>query len=200
MLLTEDELKSRLDSPRNLANRFSRKREIDVLEVNKDSENEEGVKLEDRGVTHIDKGRHVGRAGVVFHPQEVKNLAGGLARSGMTTRAVAKQMGLSQQTVHDYSHGRDGAELPVVEDMAAKARDVALERLMETLGLLTPDKVAGCKAGEISTIATNMSRIAHNMTPHKEASDTNINLVVYSPQQRIEGGYKVIEVASQNKK
>jgi hypothetical protein len=64
---------------------------------------------------------------------------------------------------------------------------------MASLGLLTDDKLTGCSAKDLSTIASNMGRVVEKIQDKVETPD-NINFIIYSPELKQERAFKTIEV------
>jgi hypothetical protein len=76
-----------------------------------------------------------------------------------------------------------------------RVQEVALTRLMDALGLLTPVSMLNEKPKDISSIAANLSRVHKNLAPASAVPDNQVNITIYSPKQREIKDYEVIEVA-----
>lgn len=74
-------------------------------------------------------------------------------------------------------------------------RDKALEKLMSTLGLIDEGKLLDQDAKGLAHVASSLSRVVKDTAPAEISSrDTNVQVVVYAPQQRDEKRFEVIDV------
>jgi len=121
-----------------------------------------------------------------------------LHQSGAGTQAeVAEVFGTTQAEVSHIENGRSdkGLDKGAIEAAQSEIRDVAMKKLLGTLGLLTEDKISKCKAGEISTIAANLSRVVEKTLPKDTGPGSGgVNITIYAPQPRDEKSYKTLEV------
>ena len=117
------------------------------------------------------------------------------ARTGTQTQTeLARANNLQLLTVHNIASGKTkGIDEERVKQVTNAVRDLALERLMASLGLLTDDKLTGCSAKDLSTIASNMGRVVEKIQDKAEQPD-NINFIIYSPELKQERAFNVIEV------
>lgn len=115
-------------------------------------------------------------------------------------REVAEIFNISITTVNSIKNGtRDKNESPSVkkyrEEKREEASDHAMQKMMETLGLIDNSKLENCNAKELSSIANNMSKIVSNLRKKDEVGDASrTNIQIYMPTQRTEESFKVIEV------
>lgn len=84
-----------------------------------------------------------------------------------------------------------------IENIIGTAQEKAAEKLVQALGLITPEKMEGTKARDLSGIAADMSRILEKTSP-KSNSFAGANIVIYAPNQRKEESYDVIELGKKN--
>lgn len=179
MILKDEDVDERLDSPNNLINKLK-------------------VKVLPHG------GRKEGQLGV---PDEVRKLIGGLANASDERQAdIAKVFGVSQPTVsaakrglvgdrfdEEVSESNDEVKKATVED----AHESALNCLMDSLGSLggkLKEEKTTLKAKELSKIATDMSRVVGTLKPaEKEGNNSHTQVVVFMPVQRKENQYEVID-------
>lgn len=177
MILSESVALDRLNSEENLVNRFS-------LTPTKDN------------VTVMPLGRGGKESGFKNFPQYTRNLIAVMTRSGQMNQVeAAAAFGTSQQNVSKIENGlTKSVDEKAVESLLAPIRDVALERLQASLGLITDDKLANCKAIDLSNIASNLSRVVDKTLPRTREGGTNVQVVVFSPETRREENYRSIEV------
>jgi hypothetical protein len=151
-------------------------------------------------VNHLELYRHSGRKGGHGNlTEEQRDVVGNLAHS-IPHAKLSEVLGISIGEVSNCRTGKVGSR-PATEDRRAKrgeflevAKDTALSRLMESLGLLTKDKMEECDAKGIASVASQLSKVYSALD--KDAHETGgpaVTINVYTPPQRDEGGYKVIE-------
>lgn len=171
MFLTDEQAKERLNSEKNLANRFSSNRQVTIeeREILRPGKNRENLK------------------------EEVRDEIATRARLGEKGTSLAKEFGVTQGEVSAIKTGKVPIDEEKVGKTISEVRDRALDRLMSSLGLLTDDKLSGCSAKDLSVIASNMGRVVEKTFPRSEGSD-KINLIIYAPELRQEKSYNVIEV------
>jgi hypothetical protein len=121
---------------------------------------------------------------------------------------AAKLTGASISQAHSYSKGfnTSGHRLPngelglSVQSMAdsieaVKAR--AIEKILECMELITPEKLDNSSPVAISQVAMNLSKVAPNL--ENKVADINQNstatVVIYSPPVSEESRYKTIKVS-----
>jgi hypothetical protein len=80
-----------------------------------------------------------------------------------------------------------------VDNAIERVRELALDKLMESLGLLTEEKVKKSTARDISVVAANMSRVVENVTPKQVGG--NVQLVLYAPNRVAnESDFAIVEI------
>jgi len=172
MIVDQEELNRRLSSARNLANSLDRSC---VAPSNTG-------RRESPPASPATK-----RAPVV-----VRATAGALALQSSVPQ-VAKEFHLSENTVREATHAHNPDVRGRVEGALEKVRDLAIEKTMESIGLLTPEKLGKSGARDLSVVAANMSRVIDNVSPKQVGG--NVTLVLYTPQaQRVEADFEVVEV------
>jgi hypothetical protein len=171
MILNDEQVKARLGHEKNLANRFA-KREIQELIVPRSGP----------------------RANVPNLTEEESTEIAIRSRLGEGYKVLSEEFDISAQQVGKIKRAESGRVNNAIADEAlGKVKDMALDRLMSSLGLLSNDKLSGCSAKELSVIASNMGRVVEKTTP-KQVEDERINLIIYAPQLKREDSYRTIEV------
>lgn len=220
MFITEDQLKERLNSPKNLANRFKRGKLLEdrpfpdrnLLEDNDATEsgsptisqetqsrwleNQESkcVNIEHKEI------RRPGNNRPWLSQQERNQIAISFANGNETQTEIALRHHVEVSTVSDIvnNHRRvensprsvDQAKLDHALD---KVREAAIDRLMSGLGNLTDDKISALGAKETSIVCANMAKVVQQTIP-QEKSAQQINLIVYTPELRKEQNFDSVEV------
>jgi len=194
MVLDEERVRERLNSPLNLANRFSRAKSI-----------EEGPKESVRASLSPPQGMDESeesslklipfKEGLGRHrpplPDEVRDTIAILSHGNDRQKEIAKEFGVSQAEVSYLKTGRARSN---VRASIERVQERAIERLMESLGLLTNEKIEKCNAVNISAIASNLAKVVNQTSPGN-LDGSGVNLVVYAPQVRNEKYYKSVEVS-----
>ena len=174
MFLNEENARNRLNSSENLANK------IRALRENK--------KLEIKGpVAFVREGKDLPRL-----PESVKEEIVERANSGIETqKEIARDLGITQGAVTYLKRSRNEAksqEQRIDEDI----KNLAVEKMMLAMGLITEDKLARIKAQDLASVAASMSKVVSNVSPRNQAP--LVNLVVYAPEIRDESKFRVVEL------
>jgi len=180
MKITPEELQRRLRSSNNLCNR---------LNPNSPQKSKKGNDSNNRN--------NCGRVSDVPNaPIEIRNVAAILSAAENNAAKVSRGLDgiLSPEQVRyaDKTLIQRDNKLSIKE-----VQDVALTRLMDSMGLLTVEDISSESPKNISIIAANLSRVHSNLRERiddtgKEAGKVVINL--YTPEQKKIEDYDVIEV------
>jgi hypothetical protein len=174
MELSANKANERLTSASNLANRFGGKTSVVKTEVL----NRTGKK-----------------AGSFNFPPFLKTSIAIQARIGAEPQKdIAKSFGTVQTNVSAIKTGKTEVDEETVEKVLGTVRDAALEKVMQSIGLITTDKLEETKAKDLSVIAANMSKVAANTIVDKGDKGTQVTLHVYCPEPKQESSYRTIEV------
>lgn len=125
--------------------------------------------------------------------ESTRILAGTLAHLDKPSN-VARELGLTPQQVHSAAHSQNPTIRRAVDETRDRVSELALNQLLGTLGLLTPDALIGEKPKDLSQIAANLSRVVQNMTPRETGDGPRVNVVIYAPPQKTEDKYRTIDV------
>ena len=206
MFLTEDQSAARLNHENNLANLMNRisgnsnsvkKHDPEKIEETPVS-NEEFKDSQDLQesltpqVIEIPK-KHLGQRGPEI-PRETRNEIALRSRLHENQHKLADEYDITPAGVNNIKNGRvKGIDEAQVEKQLSHVRDKALERLMESLNLITSEKLTKCSARDLSNIAANMGKVVDKTLPRSNTSD-NISLIIYAPEVRSEKSFKVHEI------
>jgi len=173
MILTEEQAKARLESGRNLLNRFGKEEPrpvVDVIPINRPGGDGSEV------------------------PREKRNELAARARLGENQTTLAREHGITQQAVNRYAQGKS-VDNDVVESKMNEVQDVAMCRLLSSLGFLDDNKLSKLGAKELSAVAANMAKVVGN-TREQKGNDNRVTVQLFAPELRKETSYKVLEVSS----
>jgi len=185
MFLDPEKAEERLNSPNNLANRLAEFRR-------------EKKTLEENGNILINPGRQLPRL-----PPQVKEELKEKALSGLYTRKeLAEQYGVSPPAITNLKKKAEKEEetkkSSVREAFLTQAlQDIASEKMLLAMGLITEDKLATLKARELAQISSSLASVVSATSPKTGNAGTAINLVVYSPEVRQESSYKMVEIRAE---
>ncbi len=143
----------------------------------------------------------LGRGPALQVPSFLRATMGALAQTLPTTK-IADAFGVSQQAVSAYKHGKTSPSGPPNPELVEKVRDKteeihdrALDKLMDTLGLITTEKLTNCEVKDLVRVATGLSQVAANTSKRTESgSGSAVSVVFYAPVQRQEDRYKTLDV------
>lgn len=186
MFKTEDQIKSRLSSERNLVNRFSTPNPgasapiipSEIIPTN---------------VTIIPLQQPGNIEGKKKLSSEQKDEIALRARSGEKQHVLGKEFGVSQSAIGEIEQGRTRVDEVSINKRLDEVQDVALNRLLESLGYITPDKMEKLKATELSLVASNMSKIVGNIK-QKDDNGPRVTVQIYAPELKNESSYKSLDV------
>lgn len=194
MFLTVKQAEERLNSEKNLASRFNKNNDNNndnfgraIKQPIETYENSQVVSISEKTI-HLP-----GKIGINLS-EEIRTQIAIRARAGESQPSLAREFGVTQANISSIERGNTkGINEDQVKKTIDSARDLALERLMQSLGLLTEDKLSGCSAKDLSVIASNMGRVVEKINPKTEQPD-NINFIIYAPELKQEKSYKTIEI------
>lgn len=149
-------------------------------------------------INHADAGRKEGTKDLSPFLREVISAA---AQMG-TARSVAKDFGISKAHAHNLKNGyitRPNGKVPellekkheILDEIRVKASDL----IMETLGLVTPEKLRDVdKAVDLTRIAKDLSHVVEKATPEKSNVNNQTNVFVYAPGTKDLAHFDTIDV------
>lgn len=168
MEITQQQADERLKSTANLANRFS------VIEI----------PIQRRGKKEGSKN---------LTPSVREEIAV-RSRTGESQKSLANEFKTTQANVSNIEIGKTKVDEPKVSSSVQAIQDKALERLMESLGLLDQDKMSGCNAKDLSVISANLAKVIQQTTPKEESKTNGTTVIIYAPEQRAEHTFKTVQI------
>ena len=175
MLLDKADLERRLKSPRNILNLPQLQRQRCAI------------------VSMPRNGRAKGATNI---PSPIKIMAGVLAKTE-SAKDVADALDISKSSVYKASGTNAPAEVKAaVDNTTEKIRDLALDKLMGSLGIINDETLANVSAKDASSIARNLATVANQLSPRDRGDASQATLIIYAPQQRQEKHFPVIDVAA----
>ena len=183
MFISEEELNRRLGSNKNLNNSADlsslpesnkSKDSVDTTSLNKD------VPKAFFGFTSTLTPQ------VAVNSEVLKNIAASLVAQGINADSVSSELAVSHADIKSADQGKISKGLESV-------RELALERLLIALGIMTPDKFADASFKELSASVANLARVVQNTTP-ASVVDNRLQFLVYTPPVKTLADYEVIDV------
>ena len=182
MELTLEQARQRLSSPNNLANKLEKFR------------NQRKISLED-DILFVSAGRQLPRLPSVA-AEEIKEAA---LAGEMTQKEIAAKYGITQPAVSYHKREAEKAEeaqkTPEQKIKEARAKDVAIDKMMLAMGLISEEKLSKLNAAAMASAVKNLSSAYRDISGPEEQQKAQVNLIVYSPEVRSEESYKIIEIS-----
>jgi len=183
MIVIDDEkINSRLNDENNLVNKLGR---------GKSRDNGKG-----NFINHNEAGRNLGNTNLDPIMRSIISAAGHID----TAAQVAKNFNVSPSHAHLLKHGRTTALGEAREDIVkprnkllGDVRERALDILMASLDIITPEELQKQKIKDVSSIAKDMSHIIEKTNP-VNAPSTGPQIVVLTVPQRDIREYNVVNV------
>lgn len=195
--LDETEREKRLTDTERLLEKLGVLRGTGTVSVPKRAITPEVLTEDEQVIRH---NRHGRTAGAVALTDDQRELVGTLANI-LPAREVAATFGVSDYAVHQAKNGRvnqhggQDAELQAKLDKnLGRARDKALDVLMESLDLMDSGKLEKEDAKSLSTIAANVSRVVEKTLPKDRDAGVRAQLIVYAPTQVTEARFEIVEL------
>lgn len=190
MFKTQEEINSRLSSKNNLVNRFS-------STPNKIIPGAQAPAL-------IDSPTHDPTITVIPLEQpgnkekpklskDQRNEIAFRARVGEGQKVLAAEFGVSQSAIGEIEQGRTKVNENLVQSRIDEVQDVAMQRLLQSLGFITPEKMEKAKISDIANVASSMSKIVSNIRG-KDSDAPKVIVQIYAPELKSESSFRTIEV------
>lgn len=200
MILTPEQLSSRISSEKNIINKEEIRRTQPQVEV-----------IIKDGINN-----HLGSQGAKHLTDSERVAIGTLAHSGVDQQTVADIFGISKSHVSDLKNGNrntgDGVNPNIrirdtnltnqIQERLEKSKLTIAERsaevLLASLGLITPDKLENSSAREIAQITSQLSQVVRNMSgdsnKNNDSGAAKVQIIVHAPKQTNESAFDYIEV------
>lgn len=195
MILSDDEVTERLNSPDNLMNQIKRDSSVSVIPLPTQGRQKGDVAIGDHMRDLLAITRKTGEEtlediSIVFGvaPSTISNAARGLNGDGSYDKELAN--------VGNDLIKRENLK---IEEKEEAAHSEALDILMGSLQVLKPmiASGSGMKASEAASIAKTMSGIASEMRkPQIEITVNPTKVVLFAPRMKEEKEYEIIDVES----
>ena len=163
MEITYEEMNRRLNSTKNLINKLNI--------------------ADNQGPSVVRKPMHVYTPTA---PKEVKILAASLVASGATASDVSKELGLSLKQVASEKNN------PIVLDTMERVRNLALDKMLIAMGLMTQDKFENATLKDLAATCGSLSRVIEK-TQSRDSGPV-VQFIVHAPQAKSMGSYQTINV------
>jgi hypothetical protein len=140
----------------------------------------------------------------------MRNLIGAAAEISNNNATVAKEFGVSERQVANYRKGRASHDAPIVPAAKEEITEIVETQKEKTLSSvkdkavsslhslfddpISPENLSTLKPREAISAAKDLATIVDKVTPKEVVQDNRIQLVVFSPRQREESEYNVVEI------
>lgn len=195
MYLDESAAGRRLESPRNLANRFGSGSGAAQNSLPGPIKAEVPSTFEPK-VTETQLQRAGNKEGKKKLPIFMRNTVAILTRSGESQASVGREFGITRTAANKIAHGKvKSVDEALVAEKLGQAKDIALDRLTAALLGISDEKLSKLEPEKLSTVAANMSKVIEKMTPGNNGNNgNNISVHIYSPETRREDLYPSVAV------
>jgi DNA-binding XRE family transcriptional regulator len=198
MFKSEEQVNKRLNSDRNLANRFGKVTDPGPTgpaqppqNLPTNSEPEKQSKPENVTTTTLQQpGNKLGKKKLGLHQ---KNEIAIRSRLGETQPSLAQEFGVSQATIGAIERGRTKVNEEIVERQIDDAADLAMSKLLTSLGYIDNAKLSVLDPVKLSVVARNMSGIVNSIR-QKDDNGPQVVVQIYAPELKKESSYKSLDV------
>ena len=121
----------------------------------------------------------------------IRSVAGSLAIIDKPANVV-KAFEMTPNQVHSAAHSEKATVKEAVKASVSRVQELALNRLMESLNLLTPESLVGEKPRDLARIASDLSRVIDRTSPRDSIQHTQ--LIVYAPQRLDVNRFQVVDI------
>lgn len=211
MFITKEQLEKRLNSSRNVLN-IIRPADNPLTPGDISVPDQKTVPVEENLPNETDKQRAARHAR--FHIDRYEkheeytvnpNIGNDILRSTIgilaedplvSSQQIQKEFGLTKNQIIGAKNSKKKSIQDRIERGRNRVSELAIDRLMETLGLLDPSLICDEKPKDIAAIAAHLAKVASSM--RNENKDLNegakANIVIYAPQSRTIDNFSVIDV------
>ncbi|MFZ2196994.1 MAG: hypothetical protein WAV13_04625, partial [Thermodesulfovibrionales bacterium] len=121
-------------------------------------------------------------------------IAGVLAKTEKVSE-VSEALDLSPKVVESSRNSKNLEVRSAVEHTTERIRDMALEKLMASLGVIDGASLVGLSAKDASIVSKNLAGVVGQLSPREQNGLGQVSLVLYAPKQRNEDHYNVIDIS-----
>lgn len=120
----------------------------------------------------------------------------GILASQTSSQQVQKEFGLTKNQVTGAKKSKKKSIQDRIESGKNKISELAIDRLMETLGLISTDKLINVSAKDLSTISSNLANVVQKSkeADKMQRAGANVTLSIYAPEVTSSDKYRVIDV------
>ena len=119
-------------------------------------------------------------------PDVVAVIGASLVQQGVSQETVCKELSVAPDQIKQANPKR-------VQSSIDRVRELAIDRLMITLGLMKPEMLESASLKELSNCTANLSRVLGKTAP-RELNDNRVQFMVYSPAIRRLDDFPILNV------
>ena len=121
----------------------------------------------------------------------MKIIAQALIKQGVSEREVSRHLNITVQTLRSISE-QDSKK---VSSSIEKIRELAIDRLMIALGLMTQDKFENASLKELTNACGQLSKVISQTDPNLvQGEHNNVQFIIHAPIARSIKDYQIIDV------
>lgn len=194
MFKSEEQINERLNSKRNLVNRFGNGN-VESSPDPTPHENPYEKPYENPPEVIITPLHQPGnKLGARKLLEDERDEIATRARLGEGQKALAAEFGVSQNAVSNIERGLTKVNEQTINARIDQVQDVAMEKLLTSLGFITEAKTSVLDPVKLSVVASNMSKIVQNIQRKDENSGPKVIVQIYAPERKKESSYQTLDV------
>jgi hypothetical protein len=194
MILTKEQVAARVNSEKNIVNKQTN------IVVFKDGLNHKG-RGDSKNLTHEDRVNIGVLANLAGNDltAEVFDISPNTARHLRTGQELVYEPGKRDEPRSIQSQELQEAIKTRLDNAKLTIEEKAAQKLLESMGLISTEKMENCSAKDLAQITNQMSQVVRNISGGSRGQDkgnggASVKVVVMKPKTSSEDSYDVIEV------
>lgn len=210
MFITKEQLEKRLSSPNNVINIIEKSNPKSLSPADSSVPDQEHPVIENNlpGESNKQRAARVARTNIDQYEKHgeyqvnpnidndiVRATIGALAATGSASiKEISEEFGVTENQIKGARDSKNEDIKKRIETAKNKVSEIALDRLMLSLGLMTPEVLTNTKPKDLSVVMANLSSVVSRMKSEESEKAASINLNVYVPETKQLENYSVIDV------
>ena len=135
-------------------------------------------------------GNKKGNKKLAFHQ---RNEIAVRSRLGESQTALADEFGVSQNTISAIERGKTKVDERMINERLDDVQDIAMSKLLASLGYMTSEKLEKLDPVKLSMVASNMGRVISGIRRNDD-DGPKVIVQIYAPELKKESSFKSIDV------
>jgi hypothetical protein len=149
---------------------------------------------EEQAKLRVERSSKIVRKRAPNMPVAAKVIVGAAGLLSQYSKA-SRDLGLSYSAVESTTNGRfkNPEAKAKLDKLVDNIQETAALKLVEALGLITPEKMENAKLRDLSSVAADMARILEKTSNrNNQVNQTQNQVIIYAPRTKDEDEFKVI--------